>query len=68
VLLFKDGKQMAMRSTDTFGDFKFDGLDPNSGRYRVEVSHPTYGASTVDLDVEESIYAGTIALHEAARA
>lgn len=66
VILYKDAKQMATGSTDTFGDFKFDGLDPNSGRYRVAASHPTYGASTVNLDVSESVYAGTIALHREA--
>jgi len=64
VRLNKDSRLIAEASTDTFGDFKFDRLDPNSGRYRVEVSHPAHGAATIDVDVTESVYAGSIVLEK----
>jgi Fe-S-cluster-containing dehydrogenase component len=38
VRLIKDGRVIAECRTDNYGDFKFDRLDENSGRYGVEVS------------------------------
>jgi Fe-S-cluster-containing dehydrogenase component len=38
VRLLKDGAVAAGTTTDNYGDFKFDKLDPNSGTYMVEVS------------------------------
>lgn len=38
VRLIKDGRVIAECRTDNYGDFKFDRLDENSGRYSVEVS------------------------------
>ena len=37
VRLIKDGQTVARTTTDNYGDFKFDRLDDNSGRYTVEV-------------------------------
>jgi Fe-S-cluster-containing dehydrogenase component len=37
VRLIKDGRVLAEQATDNYGDFKFDRLDENSGRYTVEV-------------------------------
>ena len=37
VRLIKDGQTVARATTDNYGDFKFDRLDENSGRYTVEV-------------------------------
>lgn len=37
VLLLKSGQVKATAITDTFGEFKFDGLDPDSGEYEVRV-------------------------------
>ena len=37
VRLIKDGQTVARATTDNYGDFKFDKLDDNSGRYTVEV-------------------------------
>lgn len=37
VRLIKDGSTVARTTTDNYGDFKFDKLDENSGRYTVEV-------------------------------
>jgi len=38
VRLLKDGAPLATATTDYYGDFKFDRLDEDSGRYTVEVS------------------------------
>lgn len=38
VRLLKDGRVIAECRTDNYGDFKFDRLDENSGRYSVEVT------------------------------
>ena len=38
VRLLKDGALLAELATDNYGDFKFDKLDENSGRFTVEVS------------------------------
>jgi hypothetical protein len=33
-----DGESLQTAVTDAFGDFKFDGLEPDSGDYEVEVA------------------------------
>jgi Fe-S-cluster-containing dehydrogenase component len=38
VRLVQDGRVIAETATDNYGDFKFDRLDPDSGRYAVEVT------------------------------
>ena len=38
VRLLKDGKPVAEMTTDNYGDFKFDRLDEDCGKYTVEVS------------------------------
>ncbi|MGC2963700.1 carboxypeptidase family protein [Paraburkholderia sp. GV068] len=38
VTLRHNGAVVATCETDAFGDFKFDGLAPQSGRYRVDVT------------------------------
>jgi hypothetical protein len=37
VQLLKDGASIAVTTTDNYGDFKFDRLDEDSGRYAVQV-------------------------------
>jgi hypothetical protein len=37
VQLLKDGASIAVTTTDNYGDFKFDRLDEDSGRYTVQV-------------------------------
>lgn len=62
VTLFKEGKQLTFTTTDAFGDFKFDGLSPNSGSYQLNFSHFNIGATTRTVDLEDSVYLGTIHL------
>jgi Fe-S-cluster-containing dehydrogenase component len=61
VHLMKDGTTVATQTTDNYGDFKFDRLDENSGRYTVEVS--AQGKSrTLSADLGNSINLGEIRL------
>lgn len=54
------GKEMAATNTDIFGDFKFDGLEPSSGDYRIEISHPLYGITDATASLgEQSLYLGS---------
>jgi Fe-S-cluster-containing dehydrogenase component len=50
-------------TSDTFGDFKFDSIEPNSGAYVLTVSHSKHGRAEFSVDMaSESIYAGDIML------
>lgn len=63
VELRRNGAVIARNKSDTFGDFKFDGIAPGSGAYSVAVSHPAFGNRTVDVHVaEDSVVIGEIAL------
>lgn len=56
-------QEMAETSTDVFGDFKFDGLEPSIGNCHIEISHPQYGALRTTAEVrEQSMYLGTFCL------
>jgi Fe-S-cluster-containing dehydrogenase component len=63
VALFKGDLQLEVLTTDYFGDFKFDKLDPDSGPYRVEISHPEYGSKSIEVSsVGDSRYLGLITI------
>lgn len=62
VELEKDGKVIARATTDVFGDFKIDGLDPDSGTYVCHVQHPEFGGASATVDVKESVYIGEVRL------
>lgn len=62
VTLFKGDKVEGKAVSDMFGDFKFDRLDPNSGAYRVEVSHPQFGKAVREVQLQDSHYLGVIDL------
>ncbi len=63
VRLLKDGSQIATATTDTYGDFKLDKLPPRSGRYQVEISHPTSGSTrAIDVELDQSVILGEIRL------
>jgi Fe-S-cluster-containing dehydrogenase component len=61
VTLIQGDGIVATTVTDTFGDFRFDGLPADSGRYRVEVRH-ALGAARRDCDVAQSVVLGEIRL------
>ena len=65
VTLTHDGRELSRATTDTFGDFKFDGLEPNSGAYDVTVTAASIGSATTHFELgEESLPLGVISLPE----
>jgi Fe-S-cluster-containing hydrogenase component 2 len=60
VKLTHDGEMVKEMISDNYGDFKFDGLDENSGTYKVEIVSDHFAAKTVDVELSESIYLGVI--------
>jgi Fe-S-cluster-containing dehydrogenase component len=61
VRLVKDGSVVAETASDNYGDFKFDQLDENSGRYVLEIS-AAGRARTVEAELGASINLGEIRL------
>jgi len=49
--------------TDTFGDFKLDHLEENSGEYTLEIHHPDYGKRELKVTLETSLNVGTVLLN-----
>ncbi|HEY6992496.1 MAG TPA: carboxypeptidase regulatory-like domain-containing protein, partial [Xanthobacteraceae bacterium] len=62
VRLAKDGRTVAETTSDNYGDFKFDKLDENSGRYVVEISTPGRPARVIEANLGASINLGEIRL------
>ena len=62
VRLTRDGRTVAEVMSDNYGDFKFDKLDENSGRYQVEISTPGHASKTVEANLGASINLGEIRL------
>ena len=62
VLEKKDGKALAEARSDAYGDFRFGGLKENSGAYRVQVSDARFVARSIDFELHQSAYLGTILL------
>lgn len=65
VTLQAGGRTVQETTTDTFGDFKFDGLDAASGsasRYQVRVTHPQFGTAAVEATAGQTCVLGEIEL------
>jgi Fe-S-cluster-containing hydrogenase component 2 len=56
------GREVARAVTDTFGDFKCDGFERDSGAYTIEVTHPRCGTASAVCTLGESVYLGTLRL------
>lgn len=57
--LHKGGEQLAETASDPYGDFRFDGLEPDSGDYRLHIE--AAGTSKdIAVSVTESVYLGEI--------
>jgi Fe-S-cluster-containing dehydrogenase component len=61
VRLIKDGQTVARTTTDNYGDFKFDKLDENSGRYTIEVMG-LGRTKMLDASLGPSVFVGEIRL------
>jgi Fe-S-cluster-containing dehydrogenase component len=64
VLLQHDGRTLAETRSDAYGDFKFQGLEENSGAYRIEVADERFDAKRVEFNLKESAYLGTISMEK----
>jgi Fe-S-cluster-containing dehydrogenase component len=62
VTLFKGAQKIGEVTTDNYGDFKFDNLEENSGKYAVEVVLSGREKKTVEVDLTVSRNVGTILL------
>lgn len=60
----KDGSGISLGRTtsDNYGDFKFDNLVPNSGRYILQIEHAGRHPKTIEVNLTRSLYLGTIFL------
>lgn len=68
VELAQDGKVIQQTQTDVFGDFKFDGLAPNSGRYTVHIQHDKAAPTSIETELGLSKVLGVIELQQIALA
>lgn len=48
--------------TDNYGDFKFDNLEENSGKYTLQIAYTGYDMKTIEVNLKESLNAGTVYL------
>ncbi len=62
VRLLKDGACIKETTSDNYGDFKFDRLDENSGRYTIEILARGYSRQTIEAKLGMSINLGEIRL------
>ena len=63
VILKQDGSEVARATTDTFGEFKIDRLEKNSGQYELEVNSDSSGSFSTAFDLgDESLYLGAMKL------
>ncbi len=63
VILKRDGSEVARATTDTFGEFKIDKLEKNSGGYELEVNSDSSGSFSTAFDLgDESLYLGEMIL------
>jgi len=60
IALIKDSKRISETAADNFGDFKFDCLEENSGKYSVEIRFRDYATKVLDVNLISSINIGTI--------
>ena len=54
VSLRRAGNAIEQRTTDAFGEFRFDALAQNSGEYEIHVEHPAHGRATRRVEVAEA--------------
>ena len=55
VQLIQGSETISETLTDDIGDFKFDKLDENSGKYKIAISAGGYSSTSIDVELKESI-------------
>lgn len=58
--LHKGADQLGETASDVYGDFKFDGLEADSGDYRVSIEVAGGGVRDVEVSMTQSVYLGEI--------
>jgi hypothetical protein len=62
VVLSRDGREVGRTTTDTFGEFKLDGLEPHGRGYQLE-AHAASGRCALQFDLgDASRYLGVLTL------
>ena len=56
------GQTVAEATSDAYGDFRFQGLEENSGAYRIEVLDERFDPKALEFKLEGSAYLGTLPL------
>ena len=46
--------------TNNYGDFKFDNLKENSGKYTIQLTYTGYATKTIQVTLTKSLNIGTI--------
>jgi Fe-S-cluster-containing dehydrogenase component len=59
-LLNAAGAAIGECTTDAFGDFKFEALEENSGRYSLRIAYADRAPITFEVDLKESLNAGVL--------
>ncbi len=62
IKLESSGSVVGEAVTDAYGEFKIDGLTPDSGRYRVVVEVNGRETKRIDVELKKSVYLGRIDL------
>lgn len=62
ITVTKDGETLGTATSDAFGEFKLDGLAPESGIYEVSIQQTSLGETKVEAELGESVYLGLIKL------
>ena len=62
VTLLWGGRVLQETVTDTFGDFKFDGLEAGAGRLIVRVAHPVFGTASIEAAADRTCVLGEVEL------
>ena len=63
VRLTRGDETIASALSDAYGDFRFNGLAPSSGSYRVEVTADGYSGKALDFRLTDSHWLGEIRLN-----
>jgi Fe-S-cluster-containing dehydrogenase component len=67
VILKQNGSEVGRATTDTFGEFKIDKLEKNSGQYELDASSGSAGSVSMKFELgDESLYLGVMKLAAAA--
>ena len=62
LVLKRGARTIAETTSDAYGDFKFRGLEEDSGAYRIEITDERFAPRSVAVELGRSTYLGTIPL------